>query len=89
MFPNSQYLFPCKVGINKDLTFDFFFYANLSHTFFYVDMKACLYLKSLFGPMFAFKGTIFCHFAGYVSVALETIWLHGPYDLIYSGPLMT
>ena len=38
---------------------------------------------------FAFKGTISLHFAGYASVALETIWLHEPRDLIFSGPLMT
>ena len=29
------------------------------------------------------------HFAGYSSVALETIWLHEPRDLIFLGPLMT
>ena len=29
------------------------------------------------------------HFAGYASVALETIWLHEPCDLIFLGPLMT
>ena len=40
-------------------------------------------------PMFAFKATIPRHFAGYASVALETIWLHEPRDLIFSGPLMT
>ena len=34
-------------------------------------------------------GTISRHFAGYASVALETIWLHEPRDLIFSGPLMT
>ena len=38
---------------------------------------------------FAFKYTISRHFAGYASVALETIWLHEPRDLIFSGPLMT
>ena len=29
------------------------------------------------------------HFASYSSVALETIWLHEPRDLIFLGPLMT
>ena len=38
---------------------------------------------------FAFKDTISRHFAGYTSVALETIWLHEPRDLIFLGPLMT
>ena len=42
-----------------------------------------MHLKSLFRPMFAFKSTIFCHFAGYASVALETIWLHGPRELFF------
>ena len=37
----------------------------------------------------AFKDTISRHFAGYASVALETIWLHEPRDLIFLGPLMT
>ena len=36
---------------------------------------------------FAFKDTISRHFAGYASVALETIWLHEPRDLIFLGPL--
>ena len=35
---------------------------------------------------FAFKVTISRHFAGYASVALETIWLHEPRDLIFLGP---
>ena len=38
---------------------------------------------------FAFKVTISRHFAGYASVALETIWLHEPRDLIFLGPPMT
>ena len=38
---------------------------------------------------FAFKDTISRHFAGYASVALETIWLHEPRDLIFLGTLMT
>ena len=29
------------------------------------------------------------NFAGYSSVALETIWLHEPRDLIFLGPFMT
>ena len=36
-----------------------------------------------------FKVTISRHFAGYASVALETIWLHEPRDLIFLGPPMT
>ena len=39
--------------------------------------------------IFAFKDTISRHFAGYASVALETIWLHEPRDVIFLGPLMT
>ena len=38
---------------------------------------------------FAFKVTISRHFAGYASVALETIWRHEPRDLIFLGPPMT
>ena len=38
---------------------------------------------------FAFKDTISRHFASYASVALETIWLHEPRDVIFLGPLMT
>ena len=38
---------------------------------------------------FALKVTISRHFAGYASVALETIWLHEPRDLIFLGPPMT
>ena len=38
---------------------------------------------------FAFKNTISPHFAGYASVALKTIWLHEPRDLIFPGPLIT
>ena len=38
---------------------------------------------------FAFKVTISRHFAGYASIALETIWLHEPRDLIFLGPPMT
>ena len=38
---------------------------------------------------FAFKDTISRHFAGYASVALETIWLHEPRDVIFLGTLMT
>ena len=38
---------------------------------------------------FACKSTISRHFAAYASVALETIWLHEPRDLIFLGPLMT
>ena len=41
------------------------------------------------GGGFAFKDTISRHFAGYASVALETIWLHEPRDVIFLGPLMT
>ena len=41
------------------------------------------------GILFAFKDTISRHFAGYASVALETIWLHEPRDVIFLGPLMT
>ena len=48
-----------------------------------------MHLKSLFRPIFAFKVTISRHFAGYASVALETIWLHEPRDLIFLGPPMT
>ena len=44
-----------------------------------------MHLKSLFRPIFALKDTISRHFAGYASVALETIWLHEPRDLIFSG----
>ena len=56
---------------------------------FYVDLQGFMHLKSLFRPIFAFKETIFRHFAGYASLALETIWLHEPRDLIFLGPLMT
>ena len=48
-----------------------------------------MHLKSLFRPFFAFKVTISRHFAGYASVALETIWRHEPRDLIFLGPPMT
>ena len=48
-----------------------------------------MHLQSLFRPIFAFKHTISRNFAGYATVALETIWLHEPRDLIFLGPLMT
>ena len=55
---------------------------------FYVDMQGSVHRKSLFRQLFGFKSTIFRHFACYASIVLETIWLHGPRDLIFSGPLM-
>ena len=58
--------------------------------YFYIDLQGFMPLKSLCRPIFfAFKYTISRHFAGYASVALETIWLHETRDLIFLGPLIT
>ena len=51
-------------------------------------MDLCI-LNPFSDLFFAFKDTISRHFAGYASVALETIWLHEKRDLIFLGPLMT
>ena len=57
---------------------------------FYVELPGSVQLKSLFRPIFfAFKYTMSRHFAGSASVAIETIWIHEPRDLIFLGPFMT
>ena len=92
MFPNSRYLFPCTVFSWYQQGFKLRFIFVSMQIFpirsFYIDMQGSAHLNSLFRPMFAFKSTIFCHFAGYASVALVTIWLYGPRDLGFSESLM-
>ena len=63
---------------------------DISRTFDFFDpLKFPLRPPLVGGGGFAFKDTISRHFASYASVALETIWLHEPRDVIFLGPLMT
>ena len=86
-FPDFWFFDPLKFQLRPPPWVGGQFFLGMNHSQIYPHMRAKFGHDQTY--FFAFKVTMSRHFAGYSSVALETIWLHEPRDLIFLGPLMT